>query len=198
MSDEPPGVSGLADGTGGMWYERPMSEPGSPRTGPHTGLIRSSTPRCDTSSPTGAGFSIRSLTPADLPAALGLWQRTEHVAPIPPAEVESLLAHDGELLLAATDAQGALCGVLIGAFDGRRGWLSRLAVEPACRRQAVAGALVAEAERRLLARGCTQVNLLIFGGNEVGRRFWTASGYTLNDDIVLGSRRLDGDGPSGC
>lgn len=146
----------------------------------------------------GPGITIRALVPADLPAALALWARTEHIAPIPRTEVEALLDRDGDLVLGAHATSGRLCGLLLAAFDGRRGWLSRLAVEPACRGRGVGAALVSEAERRLAARGCTQVNLLVFGGNAAGRRFWAARGYRLNDDIALGSRRLDGDGPGGC
>jgi ribosomal protein S18 acetylase RimI-like enzyme len=145
-----------------------------------------------------APMHVRTLVTADLASATALWAGTEHLAPVPREEVTALLDRDPELVLAAEAATGELVGVVLGSFDGRRGWISRLAVAPAARRSGVGTALVAELERRLASRGCTQVNLLVYDGNEDGRRFWARRGYDLSEEVVLGHRRLDGDGPSGC
>jgi ribosomal protein S18 acetylase RimI-like enzyme len=141
---------------------------------------------------------VRTFTPADLDAALALWARTEHLAPVPCEEVLALLDRDAELVLTAEGEDGSVTGVVLGSFDGRRGWISRLAVVSAARRRGVASALVAELERRLAVRGCTQVNLLVYDANDDGLRFWARRGYRLTEDVVLGHRRLDGDGASGC
>jgi GNAT superfamily N-acetyltransferase len=49
----------------------------------------------------------------------------------------------------------------IGTFDGRRGWLNRLATSPDRRGKGIATALVRDLERRLLAKGCVKINLLV-------------------------------------
>jgi ribosomal protein S18 acetylase RimI-like enzyme len=140
----------------------------------------------------------RPLEPTDLDAALALWERTEHLAPVSRDEVVDLSRHDQGLVLVAETDDGTLVGAALGGFDGRRGWISRLAVAPEHRRTGVASALVADLEARLLARGCRQVNLMLMDGNAAGRRFWTDRGYAITDEVALVHRRLDGDGPSGC
>jgi ribosomal protein S18 acetylase RimI-like enzyme len=132
---------------------------------------------------------VRPLAPDELDAALDLWARTEHLGPVPRAEVEQLRAFDPSLVLAA-DLQGVVVGVVLGSFDGRRGWINRLAVDPPARRLGVARALVVELERRLAERGCQQVNLLVFDDNDAGRALWRDLGYGELERVVLCSRRL--------
>jgi ribosomal protein S18 acetylase RimI-like enzyme len=141
---------------------------------------------------------VRTLTAADLDAAMALWAGTEHLAPVPREEVLALLDRDADLVLTAEAEDGAVVGVVLGSFDGRRGWISRLAVAATARRHGVGSALVEELERRLATRGCLQVNLLVYDANDDGLRFWTRRGFHLSEDVVLGHRRLDGDGASGC
>jgi ribosomal protein S18 acetylase RimI-like enzyme len=140
---------------------------------------------------------VHPLTSDDLDAALALWARTEHLGPVPRTEVEGLLCTDPELVLGAS-VDGELVGVVLGSFDGRRGWINRLAVDAGSRRRGVAAALLAETEDRLRARGCVQVNLLVFAANDAGRGFWRQHGYTSTEDVVLYHRRLEaasGDAP---
>ncbi|MFA9432805.1 GNAT family N-acetyltransferase [Egicoccus sp. AB-alg2] len=135
------------------------------------------------------GMEIAPLTDAHLDAALDLWRRTEHLAPAPREEVEGLRAHDAGLVLAAVD-EGRLLGVVLGSWDGRRGAISRLAVDTTTRRRGVAQALVKELEDRLRERGCTRVSLFVYGGNDAGRAFWSAAGYREAPDVVMFSRSL--------
>ncbi|GGI09221.1 GNAT family N-acetyltransferase [Egicoccus halophilus] len=135
-------------------------------------------------------MEIDTLSDDLLDDALALWARTEQLAPAPREEVEQLRAHDGGLVLGAVD-DGRLVGVVLGSFDGRRGAISRLAVDASARRRGVAQALVAELEDRLAARGCRRVSLYVYAGNDLGRGFWAALGYDEAPDVVLFSRRLD-------
>jgi hypothetical protein len=54
-----------------------------------------------------------------------------------------------------------LAGSVFGTFDGRRGWLNRLATGTDRRGKGSGTALVRELECRLLAKGCVKMNLLI-------------------------------------
>lgn len=137
-------------------------------------------------------MDIRTLTTEDLDAALELWARTEQLGTVTRAEVEGLLAHDAELVLAAVDGD-VLVGVVLGSYDGRRGWINRLAVDGGVRRQGVGRALIAELEHRLAARGCVRVNLLVFSGNDAGRGLWETLGYGTTEDVVLYGRALSDD-----
>lgn len=135
-------------------------------------------------------MNVRSLQPTDLDEALRLWQRTEHLATVTRDEVEGVLEHDAGLVLVAEHG-GRLVGVVLGTYDGRRGWIQRLAVETQARRGGVATALVEQLERRLVERGCTQVNLLVFDDNRSGRTFWEQIGYEGTERLVMYRRRLD-------
>lgn len=131
---------------------------------------------------------IRELTLDDYDAALQLWEGAEHLGPVPPEEVELKLRRDPELFLVAED-DGALVGVVMGAFDGRRAWIFRLAVDSRRRREGIGAALVDELERRATAMGAPRLNLLVFPDNLAGQRFWESLGYATTD-VVLGSKAL--------
>ena len=140
---------------------------------------------------------MRALEDDDLDAALALWAATEQLGPIYREELDQLRAHDPGLVLVAVEAaSGQPLGVVLGSFDGRRGWISRLAVAQSARRRGVGRQLVAEVEDRLAARGCRQVNLLTFADNRAGRAMWEALGYHGLDRVVLYSRALGDDDPS--
>jgi ribosomal protein S18 acetylase RimI-like enzyme len=141
-------------------------------------------------------MKVRTLQDADVDPALSLWQRTEHLGSVERDEVASVRAHDPELVLVA-EQHGRLLGVVLGTYDGRRGWIQRLAVDPQTRRAGIARALVEELERRLVDRGCRQANLLVFADNEGGRAFWENVGYAGSDRVALYRRRFDGHGVEG-
>jgi GNAT superfamily N-acetyltransferase len=61
------------------------------------------------------------------------------------------------------------------------------------RRAGLARALVAEAEKRLYARGARRIYALVDSRNAVARPFWEAAGYAANENIVQFSRNLGGD-----
>lgn len=136
------------------------------------------------------GMRIDTLTDDQVDAALVLWASTEHLGPVAPEELDQIRRHDADLVLGARDDDGRLLGVVIGAWDGRRGMINRLAVAPAARRRGVAQALAKEIEERLHARGCRRVSLLVFAGNGGGRDFWRKAGYREFEDVVMFSREI--------
>lgn len=107
----------------------------------------------------------------------------------PRSDLDAVLAHDADLLLVASDGE-ALVGTVTGTWDGRRGWLMRLAVAPPARGQGVGRALCEELERRLVARGAAQVNLFVLGDNADALAFWDRQGYTRSAPVELLSKRL--------
>jgi ribosomal protein S18 acetylase RimI-like enzyme len=102
---------------------------------------------------------------------------------VPRAELEAKLTRDPELFLVAED-DSAVVGVVMGTYDGRRGWILRLAVHPGSRRQGIASQLVAELERRFAVLECPRVNLLVLPDNEAGLRFWQELGYVPYPDVL--------------
>ena len=126
---------------------------------------------------------IRTLLPADREAVREGW-RVCGSDGLPDDEWRAVLADAPELLLVADEPGTGVVGVVVGTTDARRGWIHRLAVLPAHRRNGLATALVGELERRFAARGLTRVNLLVLPGNDDGLRFWARRGYVACPDVL--------------
>ena len=104
-------------------------------------------------------FTIRYGRPDDVRDVLALWHRVADVLPTSTDDepaVRALLARDPEALLVGEDDGRVVATVIVG-WDGWRGNLYRLAVDPASRRARVASSLIGEAERRLTAKGCRRI-----------------------------------------
>jgi ribosomal protein S18 acetylase RimI-like enzyme len=127
---------------------------------------------------------IRSGTATDVEAVLALWR----VAGAEPsltddaASLQALIAHDDGALVVAAGA-GAIVGSVVVGFDGRRANLYRLAVDPAWRRRGLALELVAEAERRLAARGCRRASALVLANHPDAVGFWEAAGFAKDPRV---------------
>lgn len=134
---------------------------------------------------------IRSATRADSRGIIDLWDGAGMLSytPDPHSDLDAVLAHDADLLLVAEDGE-ALLGTVTGTWDGRRGWLMRLAVASPARGRGVGRALCEELERRLVARGAAQVNLFVFAANADALGFWDRQGYTRSPPVELLSKRL--------
>ena len=83
-----------------------------------------------------------------------------------------------------------LVATVMGGYDGHRGWISYLAVHPQYQRQGVATALVQQLEKRLIARGCPKVQLLLRKDNLDVQGFYDELGYEEVDAICLGKRLI--------
>jgi ribosomal protein S18 acetylase RimI-like enzyme len=126
----------------------------------------------------GAELVVRPGRGEDVPAVLELWRAAEAVPSVSddPASLSRLLEASGDALLVAEDG-GRLVGTIIAGWDGWRGNLYRLAVLPAARRRGVALRLVAEAERRLAAKGARRLSALVMSGHDPAVALWLAAGY---------------------
>lgn len=132
---------------------------------------------------------IRIFTIADLPAATALWQATAGLGDTPaPAQLARFLDRNPGLSQAAV-VEGRLVGCLLASFDGIRGYLYRLAVEPTQRRRGVARALVAAAVDALRAAGADRCNLHTYLDNADAHAFWPQVGWRHDPRVAFWSRR---------
>lgn len=81
---------------------------------------------------------------------------------------------------------GAVLGTILAGYDGHRGWLYSVAVDPANRRSGIGAALVRHAQRALAELGCMKVNLQIMSGNEAVAGFYEKLGFTVEARISMG------------
>jgi ribosomal protein S18 acetylase RimI-like enzyme len=119
---------------------------------------------------------IRPATATDVAGLLGLWARADAI-PSVTDDVDGLQGAVGRgTVLVAVDGDDVV-GSVIAAFDGWRGNMYRLAVDPAHRRRGLGRALVAEGERHLVTQGCRRITALVVGAEDHATAFWAAAGY---------------------
>lgn len=131
-------------------------------------------------------MTIRTATTGDTGNLVSLWRAAglRFDPSAVRAELRSVLDRD-ELVLVDSDDQGEIGGAVLGTFDGRRGWVNRLAVRQDMQGKGVGARLLAELERRLTALGCTKVNLLIEPENAAVEGFYARQGYQPDDLIFM-------------
>ena len=100
------------------------------------------------------------------------------------------LQRDPDLFLVAEDANHMIIGVIMGAWDGRRGWINHLAVRPDYQRQGIGKTLTDELEMRLLAKGARKVNAQVYEWNENSLRFFKSRGYEVHSDLLMIGKML--------
>jgi ribosomal protein S18 acetylase RimI-like enzyme len=141
------------------------------------------------------GTSLRAFRPDDEPQVIALWQRCELTRPWndPRADIARKLAVQPELFL-VLERDAAVAASLMAGYEGHRGWLNYLAVDPDCRLRGYGRLLVEHAEAELRARGCPKVNLQVRVTNAAARAFYRKLGYG-DDDVVSFGKRLIPDAP---
>ncbi len=143
--------------------------------------------------PLDGPWTIRPFDMEDYPAVLRLWQTAGAGVTIRPSdsseEVAKKCARDGDLFLVA-EQEGQVIGVIMGAWDGRRGWLHHLAVDAAHRGRGVGSSLVAAVEEGLRAKGCLKVNLLVARANQQARALYRRLGYDEMSDFLPMGKEL--------
>jgi ribosomal protein S18 acetylase RimI-like enzyme len=83
-------------------------------------------------------------------------------------------------------AEGKVVGTVMGGYDGHRGWIYSLAIDPAHRRQKLGTVLMRHVERALAALGSPKINLQIFPSNAVAIEFYEKLGYRVEERISMG------------
>lgn len=134
-----------------------------------------------------ATTAIRPLVDADVDAVFALWHAVGLTRPWndPHEEIRRARAVSPELLLVA-EHDGAVVGTVMAGYDGHRGWLHYVASA----RPGAGRALVAEAERRLVALGCPKVMLMVRSDNAGVLGYYDSLGYDRDAVLVAGKRLI--------
>lgn len=136
-------------------------------------------------------FEIRPYQEADITNVVNLWEQCGLVTPQndPHKDIATKIRFQPELfLIAQLDWQ--LVGTVMAGYEGHRGWLNYLAVDPEHQRKGYGRLLVDAAENRLRELGCPKVNLQIREANKPVMNFYRAIGYVTEDRIGMGKRMV--------
>lgn len=143
-------------------------------------------------------LSIRPFQPADTDAVVALWQACDLTRPWndPHRDIARKLAQDPALFLVG-EIDGDLVASVMGGYDGHRGWVNYLAVDPRHQRQGLGEAMMRDLEARLLALGCPKINLQVRRTNEAVHAFYRRIGFGEDDVASFGKRLIpDTDSPT--
>ncbi|MEW6674068.1 MAG: GNAT family acetyltransferase [Thermodesulfobacteriota bacterium] len=120
---------------------------------------------------------------------IALWKRCELVAPQndPNKDIDRKLKVNPELFLVGK-LNGNIIASVMGGYEGHRGWVNYLAVDPDCRRLGYGRLLMGEIERRLRLLGCPKINLQVRETNVSVLKFYEAIGFAKEPIVSLGKR----------
>jgi len=137
---------------------------------------------------------IRGFQDADEAEVIRLWQRCglTRVWNDPAKDIARKRRVQSDLFLVGT-IDGAIVASAMVGYEGHRGWVNYLAVDPCHQRQGLASSMMAEAERRLRKLGCPKINLQIRRDNLEAVAFYRSLGFA-EDAVVSFGKRLQDDG----
>lgn len=138
---------------------------------------------------------IRPFEPADENAVVVLWERCGLTRPWndPRKDIRRKLAVRPDLFLVGVLGDEVVATAMAG-YDGHRGWVYYLGVDPTHQHNGYGRALMDEVERLLRAEGCPKINLQVRTTNAAVIEFYRGLGYAQDDVAGLG-KRLEHDGP---
>ena len=138
-------------------------------------------------------MKIRPFGVADTTAIVALWERCGLTRPWndPRKDIARKLKVDAELFLVGT-VDDAIIASAMGGYEGHRGWVNYLAVDPQFQRRGYGAQMMAAVESALRARGCAKINIQIRTSNAAATEFYRTLGF-LPDDVISMGKRLEHD-----
>ncbi|MEG3135365.1 GNAT family acetyltransferase [Rouxiella sp. T17] len=136
-------------------------------------------------------MEIRVFTQQDFEEVLTIWERCDLLRPWndPELDIERKMNHDPELFLVA-EVSGEVVGTVMGGYDGHRGSAYYLGVHPEYRGRGIANALMNRLEKKLIARGCPKINLMVRAENDAVISMYEKLDYEVVESISLGKRLI--------
>ena len=136
--------------------------------------------------------TIRHATKDDIDDILALWRRADAhpSATDTPHDLGRVIDAPHAAVFVAETGNGTLVGSVIATFDGWRGNLYRMAVDPKERRLGLARRLTMNAEDWLRGAGARRLSALVEGDREIAQRFWEAVGFEHYEGMRRYSKNL--------
>ena len=134
-------------------------------------------------------MQIKPYVPEYEKAVIGLWQKCELTRPWnnPKLDIERKMKVNPELFLVGLKDDKVIASVM-GGYEGHRGWVNYLAVDPEYRRQGLGRQMMEAVEKKLLEKGCPKINIQIRGDNTEAPVFYDKIGYKKEDRVSMGRR----------
>jgi ribosomal protein S18 acetylase RimI-like enzyme len=138
---------------------------------------------------TDTGISFRPYQDDDQAQVIALWRACGLVVPQndPATDISRKLQEQRRLFLVGVlDSQ--VVATAMAGYEGHRGWVYYLAVDPRHQRKGIGRRIMAEVERLLLAEGCPKINLMVRQTNQQVIAFYEKIGFSIDPVVAMGKR----------
>lgn len=134
-------------------------------------------------------MEIRQFKPEDEGYVIRLWEICGLTVPWndPKLDIQMKLEVQPELFLVGAIDTRIVATVMAG-YDGHRGWLYSLSVDPEYQRAGLGRNIVEAAIIRLKMQGCRKVNLQVRTSNVEVIGFYEKIGFSIDDTVSMGKR----------
>jgi ribosomal protein S18 acetylase RimI-like enzyme len=135
-------------------------------------------------------ITIRPFRETDQDNVIKLWEKVfPDAAPHnnPARDIRTKREVQPELFLVAL-LEDQIVGTAMAGFDGHRGWVYYLGVDPDLQRQGIGTKLMKRVEASLIGMGCPKLNLQIRANNSEVQSFYESLGYISEDRLSMGKK----------
>jgi ribosomal protein S18 acetylase RimI-like enzyme len=81
-----------------------------------------------------------------------------------------------------------LIATVVGGYDGHRGWINYLAVDPAYKQSGFGKQIMEAVEEKIGALGCPKINIQVRADNKDTLKFYESIGYKIDKVVSIGKR----------
>ena len=137
-------------------------------------------------------MKIRAYKNEDQKQVLELWQRSGLIVPWndPIKDIERKLQVNPEWFLVGELEEKIIATCMVG-YDGHRGWIYYLMVDPDLQRKGYGRQIMKKAEELLKEAGCPKINLQIRTNNVDVLKFYHRIGYEIDEVLSMGKRLIE-------
>ncbi len=136
-------------------------------------------------------LEVRQFVEADRAAVITLWETCDLLRPWndPDRDIDRKIAHDPDGFLIG-ESGGRIVAAAMAGYDGHRGWINYLAVDPEIGGSGIGRTMMEAAESHLLGLGCPKINIQVRGSNADAIAFYERIGFSRDDVVNLGKRLI--------
>lgn len=140
-------------------------------------------------------MNIRAFADQDREPVIELWRRCGLVVPWndPAVDIDRKLQVDPELFVVGIE-DADLVASAMGGYDGHRGSIFYLAVDPDYQGRGYGRKIVDHLAAMLKQRGCPKLNILVRSSNQGVVEFYRRLGFKIDEILCVGKRLIE-DGP---
>jgi ribosomal protein S18 acetylase RimI-like enzyme len=136
-------------------------------------------------------LEIRRFVEADRTAVIALWEACGLLRSWndPDRDIDRKIDRDPDGFLIGESA-GRIVAAAMAGYDGHRGWVNYLAVDPEFGDSGIGRTMMESIEKHLIELGCPKINIQVRGSNAAAIAFYERIGFSRDDVVNLGKRLI--------